>query len=64
MSIELKREQITVIPIHPGSVKTSANPGGSMSSESASAQILKVISDLQLNKSGKFVNYKGSELSW
>ena len=64
MSIELKREEIVVIPIHPGSVKTSANPGGSMSCESASEQILKVICDLQLGKSGKFVNYKGSELPW
>ncbi|EDV20762.1 uncharacterized protein TRIADDRAFT_60745 [Trichoplax adhaerens] len=64
MSLELKREEIVVIPIHPGSVKTKSNEGGRMNPGDASLQILNVICNLQLNKTGKFLSYNGSQLPW
>ena len=65
LAIDWKDENISVLMLHPGWVKTD------MGGESAKLEIpdsiqhmIQVISDLNLETSGSFVNYEGNKLEW
>ena len=65
LAIDLKDKNISVLMLHPGWVKTD------MGGESAKLEIpdsiqrmIQVISDLNLETSGSFVNYEGNKLEW
>lgn len=55
---------ITVISLHPGSVKTDMNPDGKISPCESVQGIRKVLHSLSLKDSGSFVNYSGEPLAW
>lgn len=66
---ELYKDGFTVVPLHPGWVKTDmgsiVNEGqGALEVEESVAGMLKVIDALTPEKSGKFVQYDGQELPW
>jgi NAD(P)-dependent dehydrogenase (short-subunit alcohol dehydrogenase family) len=65
LAIDWKDKNISVLMLHPGWVKTD------MGGESAKLEIpdsiqrmIQVISDLNLETSGSFVNYDGNKLEW
>ena len=65
LAIDWKDKNISVLMLHPGWVKTD------MGGKSAKLEIpdsiqhmIKVISDLNLETSGSFVNYEGNKLEW
>ena len=65
LAIDWKDKNISVLMLHPGWVKTD------MGGESAKLEIpdsiqrmIQVISDLNLETSGSFVNYEGNKLEW
>jgi NAD(P)-dependent dehydrogenase (short-subunit alcohol dehydrogenase family) len=65
LAIDWKDKNISVLMLHPGWVKTD------MGGESAKLEIpdsiqrmIQIISDLNLETSGSFVNYEGNKLEW
>ncbi|XP_026329402.1 uncharacterized protein LOC113237243 [Hyposmocoma kahamanoa] len=65
MSIDLKKDKILVVSMHPGWVRTDM--GGSnapLDVDSSIQGIFETISKLREEDSGKFLQYDGSELPW
>lgn len=65
MSIDMKRDQIIIISMHPGWVKTEM--GGSsapLEVDTSVSGMLETIQNLREEHNGKFLQYNGSELSW
>lgn len=54
---------ISTFAVHPGSVQTDMNPGGSMKPEDSASAISAIIHDLKPELNGKFLNYDGSLLN-
>ena len=64
-SLSVDYPKIASIVVHPGWVKTvMGGPNSTMSIEMSVKGILKVIDDLTLAQSGKFLNSRGAELPW
>ena len=55
---------ITVISIHPGSVRTDMNPDGRISPKESVNGIKKVLNSLHIKDSGSFVDYTHALLPW
>lgn len=65
LSIDFKQDNIPVVMIHPGWVKTAmGGPNALISTEESAAHILKVIEKIKLSDSGNFYNYDGSSIKW
>lgn len=65
MSIDLKKDNITVISLHPGWVKTDM--GGThapLTVQAAVINIMKFIENITPEHSGLFYNSDGEELPW
>lgn len=65
LAIDLKSQQIAVLILHPGWVKTDM--GGSnapMNPQDSITRMRQVIADFSLDKSGAFLNYRGEVLPW
>lgn len=62
---ELKGDDVIVVAMHPGWVRTDM--GGSsarLSTEESVTGMLDVLEDLQLSHTGQFLSYDGDELPW
>ena len=64
LSIDLKKKNINVFCIHPGSVKTKMNPSGDISTSLASQKIINICSENSISYSGKFIDLNKNVLKW
>lgn len=65
LAIDWKADNISVLMLHPGWVKTDM--GGSKAKleiEESVGSMLKVINAFDISKTGSFVNYDGKKLEW
>ncbi len=65
LSIDLAEQGIKVAIFHPGWVKTDmGGPNALQTPEQSVQSLMSIINGLTLEKSGKFINYDGTELPW
>ena len=65
LSVDLKPKGITVVSLHPGWVKTDmGGPNAPVSIDKSIEGMIKVIERTDINDTGRFLNYDGTELSW
>ena len=65
LSIDLGKQGLTFVVLHPGYVKTDMNQGkGNYSAEESASGLYAVISGLDKSDNGKFYDFQGKELPW
>jgi len=65
MSVDLSQKGVVAVPLHPGWVRTDmGGPEAPCDVQTSVAGMKKVIDEISLKHSGKFMVYNGSELSW
>ena len=65
LSVDLKPKGITVVSLHPGWVKTDmGGPNAPVSIDKSIEGMIKVIERTDINDTGRFLNYDGTELPW
>lgn len=65
MSIDLKKDGILVVSMHPGWVRTDmGGKNAPLDVDSSIQGIFETMSRLREEDSGKFLQYDGSELPW
>ncbi len=65
VATDLASEGIAVVLTHPGWVRTDMGGGSAaISPEESAAGLIKVIDDLDVKKTGRFMNWDGSERVW
>ena len=65
MAVDFKEKGVTVIPMHPGWVRTDmGGPAADIDADTSTAGMKKVIDGLTLADTGKYMVYDGSELPW
>lgn len=65
MAIDLRTDNIHALSLHPGWVKTDM--GGSnapLKVEQSCSNMVQLMENLEVNQSGKFLQYDGKELPW
>lgn len=65
LAIDLKGYNIAVVTLHPGWVQTDmGGPNGLIDTQTSVTGLRKVIAELSLSSSGKFIAYNGNEIAW
>ena len=65
LSVDLKPQEITVVSLHPGWVKTDmGGPNAPVSIDESVGGMIRVIETTDIKHTGKFLNYDGRELPW
>lgn len=65
LSIDLKPNGIAVVTLHPGWVQTDmGGPNGLIDTQTSVTGLRKVIANLALSNSGKFIAFDGEEIAW
>ncbi len=65
LAIDVKTNGVSVVTLHPGWVKTDmGGPNGLVNTQTSVTGLRKVIADLSLANSGKFIAYDGKEIAW
>ena len=65
LAIDAKPNGIAVVTLHPGWVQTDmGGPNGLVNTQTSVTGLRKVIADLSLENSGKFIAYDGKEIAW
>jgi NAD(P)-dependent dehydrogenase (short-subunit alcohol dehydrogenase family) len=64
LSLELGKQGLVMVVLHPGSVKTRLNESGSITVSESAKGLFNVISALESEDNGKFYDFKGKSLPW
>lgn len=65
LAIDLRPKGISVVTLHPGWVQTDmGGPNGLIDAPTSVSGLRKVIANLSLQNSGKFIAYDGKEVPW
>ena len=64
LSIDMKKKNINILCVHPGSVKTKMNPSGDMSISISSQKIINIISENSFKFNGKLIDSNKNILKW
>jgi NAD(P)-dependent dehydrogenase (short-subunit alcohol dehydrogenase family) len=65
LSVDLKKQHITVLMLHPGWVKTDmGGPQAPLLARDSAAGLIQVIEKATINDTGRFLTYEGQELPW
>jgi len=65
LSVDLRPRGVSVVMLHPGWVRTDmGGPGGLIDIPESVTGMRRVIDDLSLQNSGRFMNYDGTEIPW
>lgn len=65
LAADLKEKGISVAVLHPGWVKTDmGGPGAKIEPAESIAGMRKVIDEMSVENTGRFINYDGKELPW
>ncbi|MEO6118975.1 MAG: SDR family oxidoreductase [Methylotenera sp.] len=65
LALDVKSQGIAVVTLHPGWVKTDmGGPNGLINTQTSVTGLRKVIADLSVANSGKFIAYDGQEIAW
>lgn len=65
LAIDIKPHDVAVVTLHPGWVQTDmGGPNGLINTQTSVAGLRKVITNLSLSNSGKFIAYDGKEIAW
>ena len=65
LAIDVKTNGVSVVTLHPGWVQTDmGGPNGLVNTQTSVIGLRKVIADLSLANSGKFIAYDGKEIAW
>lgn len=65
LAIDVKTNGVSVVTLHPGWVQTDmGGPNGLVNTQTSVTGLRKVIEDLSLVNSGKFIAYDGKEIAW
>ena len=65
LAIDVKTNGVSVVTLHPGWVQTDmGGPNGLVTTQTSVTGLRKVIADLSLENSGKFIAYDGKEIAW
>ena len=65
LTIDIKPYDVAVLILHPGWVQTDmGGPNGLINTQTSVAGLRKVITNLSLSNSGKFIAYDGKEIAW
>lgn len=65
LSVDVKKQNVTVLMLHPGWVKTDM--GGAQApllAKDSAAGLIQVIEKTTINDTGRFLTYEGQELPW
>ena len=65
LAIDLRDQDVTVVVLHPGWVRTDmGGPGAPVSPEDSVAGMCALIDMLKPSQSGRFYGYDGAEIPW
>ncbi len=65
LSLDLKDKGISVLMLHPGWVKTDmGGPGGKIDAAESITGMRRVIDEMSMENTGRFMSYDGTELTW
>jgi len=64
LSLDLSRDGILVVAIHPGWVQTDVGGMIALDQEQGAGMVLATIGHLTADDNGKFLNYKGETIPW
>lgn len=65
LALDVKSNGVCVVTLHPGWVQTDmGGPNGLINTQTSVAGLRKVIADLSLSNTGKFIAYDGKEIAW
>eukprot|EP01135_Chromosphaera_perkinsii_P000158 Nk52_evm54s32 gene=Nk52_evmTU54s32 len=64
LSVDLKKDNIAAVVLHPGWVRTRMAPTGKIDTETSVEGMINVIKNLDIEGSGSFYNYDGTIIPW
>ena len=65
LALDVRGDGVSVVTLHPGWVQTDmGGPNGLINTQTSVTGLRKVIANLSLSNTGKFVAYNGQEIAW
>jgi len=65
LSVDLREDDICVVALHPGWVRTEmGGPNGLIDTEESASGLKRVLDSLEMAQTGQFFDYQGQEIPW